>query len=193
MMIRPSLDVLPSFELPESYTIRWYREGDERHWTAIKSLADTQHQAPPDFYERVYGAHRDALGQRQAFLCDGSGEPVGTITAWWFENLGDSSLGKVNWMLIVPRVQGRGLAKPLLTACCSRLALLGHTTAALYTLTSRVAAINLYRSFGFVPLIRHAEDLQSWAETNPLLKRPYKETEYLRGSDIGIDVAALTG
>jgi GNAT superfamily N-acetyltransferase len=191
MMIRRRLDELPSSDLPGPYTIRWHRDGDDMHWMAIKTVSDTEHHAPPDFYQRVYGAHSDALGQRQAFLCDGSGEPVGTVTAWWFENLGDSSLGKVNWMLIVPRAQARGLSKPLLTACCARLASLGHTRAALYTLTTRVPAINLYRSFGFVPLIRHADDLQSWAETNPLLKRPYAETEHVRGADIGVDVAAL--
>jgi mycothiol synthase len=193
MMIRQRLNDLPSTELPEPYTIRWHRDGDDRHWMAIKFASDMEHRAPPDFYRRVYGAHVDALARRQAFLCDGTGEPVGTVTAWWFENLGDSSLGKLNWMLIVPRAQGRGLSKALLTTCCARLSLLGHTRVALFTLTSRVLAINLYRSFGFVPLIRHAEDLRSWAATNPLLKRPYAESEFLRGNEIGINVAALTG
>lgn len=193
MMIRPRLDVLPSCELPEPYTIRWHRDGDDRHWMAIKSAADTEHRAPSDFYEHVYGAHANELGQRQAFLCDGYGEPVGTVTAWWFEKLNDPTLGKVNWMLLVPRVRGRGLSKPLLAACCARLASLGHTRAALYTLTSRVPAINLYRSFGFVPLLLDDNDRQSWAATNPRLKCSYSETEYLRGGDIGIDVTALTG
>ena len=113
MMIRPRLDGLQSFELPEPYTIRWHRDGDDRYWMSMKSASDTEHQAPPDFYERTYGEHRDALPQRQAFLCDGTGEPVGTVTAWWFENLRDFSLGKLNWMLIVPRAQGFGLSKPL--------------------------------------------------------------------------------
>jgi len=193
MMFRPHLNDMPSFEITEPYAIRWHRDGDDRHWMAIKSASDTEHRAPPGFYERVYGAHVYALAQRQAFLCDGTGEPVGTVTAWWFENLRDSTLGKVNWMLIVPRAQGHGLSKPLLTTCLTRLALLGHTRAALYTLTSRVPAINLYRSFGFVPLIRHADDLRSWAATNSHLKRTYAESEYLRTSDLGINAEALAG
>ena len=191
MMIRPHLDGLPSCELPEPYTIRWHREGDGRHWMAIKIACDTEHHAPPEFYERVYGEHAHALAQRQAFLCDGAGDPVGTVTAWWFDNLNDPTLGKLNWMLILPRAQGFGLSKPLLTTCCARLASLGHTRAALYTLTSRIPAINLYRSFGFVPLIRGAADLQCWTATNPLLKRPYAQAEHIRAADVGIDVAPL--
>ncbi|GAA4254641.1 hypothetical protein GCM10022255_060080 [Dactylosporangium darangshiense] len=192
MMIRPNLDDLPPSELPEPYTIRWHRDGDAQHWMTIKSASDMHHQAPPDYYERMYDAHPDSLGQRQAFLCEPSGKPVGTVTAWWFENVDDPSLGKVNWMLIAPQAQGRGLSKPLLVACCARLAALGHTRAALYTLTQRIPAINLYRSFGFVPLIRHPADVQAWAATNPLMKHPYAETEYLRGPELGIDVATLS-
>ncbi|GIG00078.1 GNAT family N-acetyltransferase [Catellatospora citrea] len=192
MMIRPHLDDLPLSELPEPYTIRWYRDGDAQHWTMIKSASDRHHHAPPDYHERIYGAYSDELRRRQAFVCDGYGEPVGTATAWWFENLDDSSLGKINWMLIAPHAQGRGLAKPLLAACCGRLASLGHTRAALFTLTQRLPAINLYRSFGFVPLIRHAADTQAWAATSALLRRPYAETDYLHATDLGIDVAMLS-
>jgi GNAT superfamily N-acetyltransferase len=192
MMIRPHLTDLPAGELPDPYTIRWRRHGDDGHWMTIKAEADLHHEAPPDYYERIYAAHADALGQRQAFLCDGSGKPVGTVTAWWFESLDEPSLGKVNWMLIAPAAQGRGLAKPLLAACCARMAALGHTRAALYTLPRRLPAINLYRSFGFVPLVRHAADERAWAATAPLMKHPYTEAEYLRGPQLGFDVDALS-
>jgi GNAT superfamily N-acetyltransferase len=192
MMIRPHLDDLPPSELPEPYTIRWHRDGDARHWMTIKSASDTHHHAPPDYHERLYDAHSDELRQRQAFICDGSGKPVGTATAWWFEDLDDLSLGKINWMLIAPEAQGRGLAKPLLAACCARLASLGDTRAALFTLTQRIPAINLYRSFGFVPLIRHAADTRAWSTTSPRMKRPYSESEYLRATELGVDIAALS-
>ncbi|MEU8078742.1 GNAT family N-acetyltransferase [Catellatospora citrea] len=192
MMIRPKLDDLHSVALPEPYTIRWYRDGDARHWTAVKSAADEHHHAPPDYHAQLYRAHLDELRQRQAFVCDGSGTPVGTGTAWWFENLGDPSLGKINWMLIAPATQGRGLAKPLLEACCARLAALGHTRAALYTLAQRLPAINLYRSFGFVPLLRHAADAHAWAATSPLMKQPFAEAENLHAAELDIDGAALS-
>jgi GNAT superfamily N-acetyltransferase len=86
--------------------------------------------------------------------------------------------GKVNWMLLAPEVQGRGLAKPLLSLACQRLLELGHATALLYTLTARIPAINLYHQFGFVPLIRDETDLEAWNEVNLFLKKPFAGGEY---------------
>jgi GNAT superfamily N-acetyltransferase len=178
MMVRRHLDGLPRFALAEPYRIRWYTDGDDDRWMRIKAASDVHHVAPADFYDRTYGEHRDLLAERQAFLCDGNGEAVGTVTAW-FEDLGGVRYGKVNWMLLCPRAQGLGLAKPLLMACCARLAELGHTNAVLYTLTVRMPAINLYRGFGFVPLIRDRADVQAWDAASPGMKAPFTRADYV--------------
>jgi GNAT superfamily N-acetyltransferase len=178
MMVRPHLDDLPRFNLAEPYRIRWHTDGDDRRWMQIKQVSDRHHAAPPDFFAQTYGEHRDLLTERQAFLCDGTGEAIGTVTAW-FEELGGARHGKVNWMLMLPWVQGLGLSKPLLSACCARLAQLGHTTAMLYTLTVRLPAINLYRGFGFVPFIRDRADVEAWDAASPGMKAPFTRDEYL--------------
>jgi GNAT superfamily N-acetyltransferase len=178
MMVRPHLDHLPSHPLPEPYRIRWYAEGDDDRWMAIKAASDVYHAAPADFFTHTYGGHRDLLGERQAFLCDGAGEAVGTVTAW-FEELDGARCGKVNWLLLSPRAQGLGLSKPLLSACCARLAELGHTSAMLYTLIVRMPAINLYRGFGFVPLIHEPSDVDAWDGVSPGMKVPFTRAEYL--------------
>jgi GNAT superfamily N-acetyltransferase len=177
MMVRPDLHDLPRYALPEPYRIRWHADGDDGRWTEIKTVSDLHHTAPAGFFTQTYGAHRDLLPQRQAFLCDGHGEAVGTVTAW-FEELSGTRYGKVNWMLLAPAVQGAGLSKPLLSACCARLAQLGHTNAVLYTLTVRLPAINLYRGFGFVPLIRDEKDLTAWDSVSPGMKVPFTRADY---------------
>jgi len=82
-------------------------------------------------------------------------------------------------MLLVPEVQGFGLAKAMLSLSCQRLGELGYTQVLLYTLTARIVAINLYRQFGFVPLIQGKSDLEAWDEVNFLLKSPFSRDEYV--------------
>jgi GNAT superfamily N-acetyltransferase len=180
LMVRQHLDDLPRFPVPEPYGIRWYAEGDDDRWMQIKAASDVHHSAPADFFAQTYGRHRELLTQRQAFLCDAAGEAVGTVTAW-FEEIDGVRYGKVNWMLISPVAQGLGLSKPLLSACCTRMAELGHTSAMLYTLTVRLPAINLYRSFGFVPFVRERADVDAWDGVSPTMKAPFTPAEYVRG------------
>ncbi len=177
-MIRQTLDDVPRFQPAAPYRIRWHLEGDDERWMALKAGSDVHHLAPPGFFAQTYGEHRDLLPQRQAFLCAGDGEVVGTVTAW-FEDMGGTRHGKVNWMLMAPSVQGLGLSKPLLSTCCLRLAELGHTDAVLYTLTERMPAINLYRGFGFVPLIRNPADAEAWHSASPQMRRPFTPAEYV--------------
>jgi GNAT superfamily N-acetyltransferase len=173
MMLRPSLDDFPQYPLPHPFTIRWYAQGDEHHWLAMKARSDQFHQADLGYYLHTYGAQAHLLPDRQAFLCNGAGQPIGTTTAW-FEDFAGQHYGKVNWVFIVPEAQGQGLAKPLLSAIGQRLRRLGHARALLYTLTTRLPAIHLYQRFGFVPCIRHAADVAAWDTINQHLRAPFR-------------------
>lgn len=178
MMLRPDLNNIHPYPLPPPYTIAWYKEGDEQHWLEIKAQSDRFHTADLDYFIQTYRMQRALLSQRQMYLYDAAGKAVGTVTAW-FENRAGKTHGKINWMLLLPEVQGLGLSKALLTLCLQRLRELGHTQAFLYTLTARIAAINLYRQFGFVPLIGERSDFEAWDEVNFRLKKPFHRAEYI--------------
>jgi GNAT superfamily N-acetyltransferase len=178
MMLRPDLHKIPHHPLPSPYTIDWYKEGDEHQWLAIKAQSDRFHTADLAYFIQTYSEHRALLSQRQMYLYDAGGKAVGTVTAW-FEKLAGKTYGKINWMLLAPEVQGLGLSKALLSLSLQRLGELGHTQALLYTLTARIAAINLYRQFGFVPLIGGGFNLEAWDEVNFLLKKPFSRDEYI--------------
>ena len=77
--------------------------------------------------------------------------------------------GRIHWVAIVPEFQGRGLAKPLLTAVMNRMVELGHQRARLATATQRLPAINLYLKFGFLPDPRNEEELSAWEEIRQIL------------------------
>ena len=178
MMLRPDLYKIPQHPLPSPYTIGWYKEGDEHKWLEIKARSDRFHTADLAYFLQTYNEHRAFLAQRQIYLYDAGGKGVGTVTAW-FEILSGKRYGKINWMLLVPEAQGLGLSKALLSLCLQRLNELGHTQTVLYTLTARIAAVNLYRQFGFVPWIRSGSELEVWDEVNFLLKKPFRRDEYI--------------
>jgi GNAT superfamily N-acetyltransferase len=165
-MVRPTLDGVPDFSLPEPYHWRWYEPGDEGHWLAIHAAADRFNQLTEMEFWQDFGRETTVLSQRQLYLLDGNGEPVGTASAWF----DDAINGRVHWVAIHPAHQGKGLAKPLLSTVCQRLHQLGHQTAHLGTSTGRIAALNLYLSFGFVPNIRSEEDRTAWQGLQPYLK-----------------------
>lgn len=165
-MVRPTLDNMPIFALPEPYCWRWYEPGDEAHWLAIHAAADQFNQLTEVKFWQDFGRETAVLSQRQLYLLDGNRKPVGTASAW-FDN---AINGRVHWVAIHPAHQGKGLAKPLLSTICQRLRQIGHQTAHLGTSTGRIAALNLYLSFGFVPNIRREEERAVWQGVQPYLK-----------------------
>ncbi|MHC4116313.1 MAG: GNAT family N-acetyltransferase [Planctomycetota bacterium] len=162
-MTREDLEDIPDCVLPAGYATRWYRPGDEVLWLKIQSLADQYNRVTPGLFEKEFGTDVQALSERQCFLCDSEGNAIGTASAW-FDNQDGQSFGRVHWLAITPRHQGKGLAKPLLAAVCNRLKSLGHSKTFLTTQTCRVPAINLYAKFGFMPVIDSDESRKIWRE-----------------------------
>lgn len=171
-MVRPGLHDVPQHALPGGFHLRWYTPGDERLWLAIHEVADPYNHITPAVYERAFGAGTAVLPDRQVFIVDSDDTPVGTATAWFDdEGMGDG-YGRVHWVAIVPHRQGQGLARPLLTTVCNRLRELGHWRAYLDTSTLRIPAVNLYLSFGFVPLLQSDDDAHAWQSLRARLKYP---------------------
>lgn len=164
VMVREDLDSIPEFPLPTGYSVRWYQPGDEQHWLDIHRAADKYNAITPDLFAREFGAAREALKEGQCFLFDANQSPVGTATAWFNDNFNGAAYGRVHWVAVVPAHQGRGLGKALTSIVCCRLRALGHARAYLTTSTARLPAIKLYRCFGFMPLIRTADDDAIWRD-----------------------------
>jgi GNAT superfamily N-acetyltransferase len=163
-MIRENLDDIPTFELPLSFSIRWYELGDDRSWINIQKHADRYNTITSELFDREFNNDAESLARRQCFLIDTNGTAVGTATAWFGGKYHGRPYGRLHWVAIVPRVQGQGLAKPLLTTVCQRLRDLGHQRAYLSTSPERIPAINLYLGFGFAPEIKNTHDSEIWTD-----------------------------
>lgn len=161
-MVRESLGELPAYALPAPFSFRWYRPGDERLWREIQACADEYNDIAPELFESQFGGDVASLAERQCFLLDADGRAAGTATAWFDRDYDGLEAGRVHWVAIVPRMQGRGLAKPLLAAVCRRLRDLGHRRAYLTTAPERIPAIGLYLKFGFTPVVRGEPEAAAW-------------------------------
>lgn len=148
-MVCADLTAVPHFSLPAGYSIRAYQPGDEEAWVAIQRAADEFNTITRALFEREFGADPLLLAARQLYLLDESGRAIGTATAWFGDEVWGAEYGRVHWVAIVPEFQGRGLAKPLMHTTYLGMKEAGHERAYLTTDLARVAAINLYRKFGF--------------------------------------------
>lgn len=163
-MVCAALASAPAGEVPAGYRIREYAVGDAAAWVAIHQAADLHNPASLALFEQQFGAARHELPRRQLYLISPAGTAVGTATAWFgAPAAADAVSGRVHWVAIVPAEQGRGLAKPLLSAVCRRLLELGHTRAYLTTSTARVPALNLYFAYGFLPDLDSPAARPAWA------------------------------
>jgi GNAT superfamily N-acetyltransferase len=142
----------------------------------IHELSDPLNVASRELFEKQFGNDEDELGSRQLYLCDGAGEPVGTITAWHNAHFPDRPYGRVHWVAIVPAHQGGGLGKPLLAACLNRMVELGCRGAYLTTDPPRIPAINLYLRSGFRPHVRSERERDAWRLVADRVKEDLKAT-----------------
>ncbi len=173
-MVRADLHGIPQHAFPTGFALRWYRAGDRETWVRIHERAERYVPTTAQVYDEQFGGDETELARRQAFLLDSQGQEIGTATAWFDNHHQGRRFGRVHWVAIVPEHQGKGLAKPLLTAVCNRLVELGHDCAYLSTGTARLPAIHLYLSYGFQPEIGNEEDRNRWDHVLDQLQRIHR-------------------
>ena len=161
-MACPDLRRAPRFTLPAPYRIRWWRTGDLGVWLAIQREADRLQTVAEPVFRKYYGRNEAEFPQRICFLCDQAGREVGTASAWYGDSDPGKDWGRVHWVAIVPLHQGKGLARPLISAVLDRMEALGHRKAYLTTESERILAIRLYLSLGFKPAARSAAERRAW-------------------------------
>jgi GNAT superfamily N-acetyltransferase len=170
VMFCADLNACPDYLPPPGYDLRLYRPGDAQQWVTIQQQADKFNEISPALFWRQFGDDEAMLAESQFYLQQPDGDVVGTATAWQAPWQNGDEIGLVHWVAILPGWQGRGLAKPLLSAVCRRFQTRGMGQAWLSTSLPRLPALNLYWHFGFRPVMRSAGDVQSWELVLPLMK-----------------------
>lgn len=164
-MVRSNLTDIPEYVLPEGFYLRLFQEGEQTEWARIETAVgefESETKAMERFNQE-FGEHLEEFTKRCVFLENETGKIIGTTTAWYGSLPGSDEIrGRIHWVSIHPDYQGKGLAKPLLTEAMKILQKY-HTAAYLTSQTTSYKALNMYRQFGFEPVILDEEDTLAWA------------------------------
>ena len=173
-MFRDNLENIPQFDLPEGYSIRKFREGDEIEWAKIETAAEefkTVEDALKRF-DKEFGSNIEEMKHRCLFIENEDGEAIGTTSAWFgdLDGTGEQK-GRIHFVAIKPEYQGKKLAKPLLTAALNTLIKENHNKVYLTTQTTSYQAINMYLNYGFEPSDPTGDDREGWSLMEEVLNR----------------------
>jgi GNAT superfamily N-acetyltransferase len=174
-MICTTMEHFPVHPLPAGYRFRPYRTGDDRTWTDIQVAAEPFIKFDDAMFAKQFGDQLDALTDRMFFVETDTGSAVGSITAWWDPNWRDTGeWGRIHWVVIHPKYQRLGLAKPMMTYAMRRLAQ-SHTRATLGTSSGRHWAVKVYLDFGFTPdptELSEPKILEAWRNVQTVIQHP---------------------
>lgn len=160
-MLLDRIGELPPVSLPEGYSLRNFRPGDDRQWERIYREA-FEAEEEPDRFERMMRRDPAFREDRIFFVCHGD-IPVATASAWHRPEYGER-MGYLHWVAVVPRETGRGLGYQVSLACLHKMKFEGRESAMLRTDDFRIPAIKTYLKLGFRPLIMHESHRTRWRD-----------------------------
>jgi len=159
-MVRPSLDHVPPPVLPENFSLRSCRAGDEAAWLDIirRSYGGDW---PDDAFQRYMLSEESFRPERLFFAVTETGRPVAAAGALKKLLHGDRT-GYLHMLAVLPEFRRCGLGTALLRRCLICFREQGWRDAVLDTEVSRPEAIRLYLAAGFVPAPEIEEDVTAW-------------------------------
>ena len=157
VMRRINLQGLPPIELPQGYSLRSFREGDEKLWEQIIRVT---FENPKYQFNETMRADEAFLPERVLFVTHDD-EPVATASAWQVKRFGPN-VGYLHMVGVSPAHQGKHLGYWVSLAVLHHLITEKRTQAVLQTDDFRVPAIKTYLRMGFEPLLVHKNQRDRW-------------------------------
>ncbi len=157
LMVREQLGILPPLQLPEGYTVRSLRPGDEAAWERIivASFGGEHH------FHKVMATDEPYKPERVWFVCDANDVPVATASAWYRPQWKEQT-GYVHMVGLMPDQAGKKLGYWVSLAVLHQFIREGRTRAVLHTDDFRIPAIKTYLNLGFLPELSADDHLERW-------------------------------
>ncbi len=152
---------LPDIVLPEGYSLRSYRDGDDETWADIITRSgDLGEHSAETTRQKLTGLTR--FKPEGLLFIEAAGEPVATACAW--RDRDDQwDTGQVHMVAVVPEHRGHRLSYWVSAAVCHVLRDWGMREVILTTDEFRKAAVKVYLNLGFLPVIRNESHWDRWA------------------------------
>lgn len=103
-----------NISLPDGYSIRTYRAGDEHAWAMLEyEIGDFRSVRDAESYFLSKYSDTKELKKRCVFLLNEKEDIIGSCMAWK-DKKKNKTVASIHWLVISPPYQGLKLSKPLL-------------------------------------------------------------------------------
>lgn len=168
LMEKTDLDNVPVVDAHSGYLLRTYRDGDETGLARVYAACDLGKTTPKAVREGII--HEPCFTPYRLFVAECAGDIVGTAAAWIEDD--DPSAGYLHMVGLLPEHRGKGLGKALVCAAIRHTRSEGFRVQRLKTDDFRTAAICLYLSMGYYPLMSDPSHPARWEAIARGLNRP---------------------
>ncbi len=165
----PHLNDLPDLMMPDGYSLREYRPGDDAAWAGVLNAAFPEERGKwtaARIAEEFL--NQEPFRPERVFFIEHEGRLVATATAW---DRGAPGWGYVHWVAVEPGHQGRRLGRLITLATLHQFRRDGYHAAMLDTDEPRLPAIATYLSLGFEPDLRGDDERRAaWERAKAALE-----------------------
>lgn len=157
VMILEGLSNLPDMELPEGYTVRSAKEGDEQSWVDI--INDSFGYSAQRSFDGLKGEACFSY-DRVFFICH-NGIPVGTASSWYRKDWPEDT-GYLHMVGVKGGHVGKRLGALVSLEAIKDMRNRGFRACVLQTDDFRIPAIKTYLRLGFLPKYTHENHPGRW-------------------------------
>lgn len=155
VMNRETLNNLPDIIIPEGFSLRCFKDGDEAVWEHLAG-----DMCGEGGFDKTIKNHRFFTPERVKMICY-KDKPVATATAW-DDEAGNADMGMVHMVAVDQEARGKGLGFIVTNAVLHHMKKEGKTSAYLTTDDFRIPAIKIYLKLGFKPDISQEGHSERW-------------------------------
>lgn len=167
-MMREGLDDLPAARLPEGYRMKPPAEDPREEYLRVMRRCLVENAGDAWFRNVFSGDPR--YDPADLLIVRRDGEPVAAAAAWHRAWQG-RRVGLVHWVGVDPSCRRQGVGRALVLLVLARLREKGFREALLLTEDHRIAALRLYLSLGFRPVMLHGTHRLRWARARRRVAR----------------------
>ena len=173
IMVRENGAPVPQYNLPEGYEIQPLGVDEGIKWEQVLLDAGFSRQDIGGVFDKEFAPHSEEFDRVLMLKDCKTGQYIGTISAWFNDQWHGGGWGQIHWVGLSNAYQGRGLAKPLMSAAMNML-VARHEHSFLVTQPIRSKAIQMYLSYGFEPYVCSQEEAEGWKEVEAALGKEIK-------------------
>jgi ribosomal protein S18 acetylase RimI-like enzyme len=157
-MIFPQGGKLPVIDVPEGYTVRTFREGDEKSYIDLLNDSDLGKWDHEKLNKNILG---NVLSPDGIFFVIYNGKPVATACSLDREQ----QTGMLSWVAVAQEHRGKKLGSIVCTEAVKYLQQKDYKNILLNTDHWRKAAIKTYLNIGFEPVVNTPDLYYIWQKT----------------------------